>query len=141
MKKYVNLSLVCAILGLLCGVFYREFTKIFAFTAKTMLAAAHSHLLLLGSVAFLLVGMLAAKYPLESEKTFRVAGILYPAGLALTVLLMLLRGIFQVADVALSRGLDASVSGIAGIGHILLGVGILFFFVALKKAVREEGGK
>ena len=50
---------------------------------------------------------------------------------------MLIRGIIQVADIALSRGLDAAVSGVAGIGHIMLGTGIILLFLAFKKAVRD----
>ena len=137
MKKYINISIVYAILGLAGGVFYREFTKVFAFTGKTTLAVVHPHLLLLGSIMFLLVGMMASRYPLESVQIFRISRIIYPAGLALTVIMMLIRGIIQVADIALSRGLDAAVSGVAGIGHILLGTGIILLFIAFKKAVRD----
>lgn len=130
--------MIYAILGLAGGVFYREFTKASAFTGKTTLSVVHTHLILLGSIVFLLVGMIADRYPLESVKTFRATRIIYPSGLTLTVTMMLVRGILQVSDVALSRRLDAAVSGIAGICHILLGTGILLFFIALKKAVKTK---
>lgn len=37
MKKYVNLTLVYAILAMAGGVFYREFTKFNDFTGRTAL--------------------------------------------------------------------------------------------------------
>ena len=98
----------------------------------------HTHLILLGSIVFLLVGMIADRYPLESVKTFRATRIIYPSGLTLTVTMMLVRGILQVSDVALPRSLDAAVSGIAGICHILLGTRIVLFFIALKKSVNTK---
>lgn len=98
----------------------------------------HTHLILLGSVVFLLVGMIADRYPPESVKAFRATRIIYPLGITLTVTMMLVRGILQVSDIALSRGLNAAVSGIAGICHILPGTGIVLFFIALKKAVKTK---
>ena len=52
--------------------------------------------------------------------------------------MMLVRGIMQVKNVALSKGADASISGMAGIGHILTGVGIILFLFSLKKAATQE---
>ena len=45
------------------------------------------------------------------------------------------RGVLQVQGTALSRGMDAAISGIAGLSHIILGASLVFFFLALKKAV------
>ena len=35
MKKYINLSFIYAMAAIVCGVFYREFTKFTGFTGKT----------------------------------------------------------------------------------------------------------
>ena len=53
---------------------------------------------------------------------------------ALSVFMMLSRGTLEVIGLSLSSALDASISGIAGIGHILLGTGLILLFVSLRKA-------
>lgn len=61
----------------------------------------------------------------------------YHAGLNITVLGFLLRGLAQVWGAELSRGLDAAVSSIAGTGHILTGVCIVLLLLRVRKAARE----
>ena len=53
---------------------------------------------------------------------------------ALSVFMMLLRRTLEVIGLPLSSALDAYISGIAGIGHILLGTGLILLFVSLRKA-------
>ncbi|MEG1773964.1 MAG: DUF2871 family protein [Oscillospiraceae bacterium] len=43
------------------------------------------------------------------------------------------RGIAQVRMMQLSSGMSAAISGIAGLGHITLGIGIVLLFLCLKK--------
>jgi hypothetical protein len=52
----------------------------------------------------------------------------YNIGLAVTVVMMVVRGIAQVLNISLSSAANASISGIAGIGHMLTGVGIILFW-------------
>ena len=134
MKKYLNYSLSYGVMGLICGVYFREFTKIMGFTGVTTLYKAHPHLLMLGTVLFLIVALFSERLSLETEKTFKLFMRMYNIGLPLTVLMMLIRGTLEVNGAPLSKGLDASISGIAGIGHILLGLGIILFIFSLKKA-------
>ena len=121
-------------MGLICGVYFREFTKIMGFTGVTTLSKAHPHLLMLGTVLFLIVALFSERLSLETDKTFNLFMRMYNIGLPLTVLMMLIRGTLEVIGAPLSKGLDASISGIAGIGHILLGLGIILFIYSLKKA-------
>jgi len=136
MKKALNCSMVYAVAGLAAGVYYREFTKILGFSGTTVLSAVHTHLLALGMLMFLLVALFAQRTSLETYKSYRAFMITYNAGLALTAVMMLVRGTLQVLAVELSAGLSASISGMAGIGHILLGVGMVLLLIALKKTVR-----
>ena len=48
MKRYMNASLLYALLAMVGGVFYREFTKFNGFTARTALSVVHTHYFLLG---------------------------------------------------------------------------------------------
>lgn len=134
MKRYLNYSLSYGVMGLVCGVYFREFTKIMGFTGITTLSKAHPHLLMLGTILFLIVSLFSERLILEKEKTFTLFMRIYNIGLPLTVLMMLIRGTLQVLGTPLSKGLNASISGIAGIGHILLGVGLILLIVSLKKA-------
>lgn len=52
---------------------------------------------------------------------------------ALSVFMMLLRRTLEVIGLPLSSTLDASISGIAGIGHILLGTGLILLLTLLRK--------
>ena len=52
---------------------------------------------------------------------------------ALSVFMMLTRGTLEVIGLPLSSALDAYISGIAGIGHILLGTGLILLLTLLRK--------
>lgn len=134
MKKYINVSLVYAVAAMAGGVFYREFTKFNQFTGVTALGKVHTHLFLLGMVVFLLVALFADRLALEKQKGFRTFMTVYNAGVPLTAVMLLVRGVTQVLGLTLSKGASAAISGIAGIGHILTGVGIVLLLLALRKA-------
>lgn len=138
MRKYLNLSFFYAMAAIVCGVFYREFTKAYAFTGRTTLAFTHLHLFALGTLMFLILGLYAQKYNLESYKAYRIFLVLYNIALPFMVVLFFVRGIFQVLGTALSAAADASISGIAGISHTMLTVALILLFVSLKKAASEQ---
>lgn len=138
MKKYLNLAMGYAIAAMAGGVFYREFTKWNHFSGITMLSKVHAHLFMLGMMVFLLVALFSRQMDLEKENSFRWFLRLYNIGLPLTVVMMLVRGILQVKGVALSDGADAAISGIAGIGHIVLSIGLLLLLVTLKRAAEKN---
>ena len=137
MKKYFNLSLIYAIAAMVGGVFYREFTKYLGYTVRTMLGKVHTHLFVLGMIMFLLVAIFVRLTEVEKEKPFHWFMVTYNVGLPLTVALMVARGVIEVKGIALSRGLDAAISGMAGIGHLLIGVGIITLLIALKRAGKK----
>ena len=51
--------------------------------------------------------------------------------------MMLVRGVTQVLGMSLSTAASASISGIAGIGHILTGVGLVLLLVALRRTAKD----
>lgn len=120
-------------------VFYREFTKLNGFSGVTALGKVHTHLFLLGMVMFLLVALFAAQGDLTKQKTFRVFLCVYNVGVPLTAVMMAVRGVTQVLGMSLSTAASASISGIAGIGHILTGVGIILLLVSLKGLEKDRG--
>lgn len=134
MKKLLNTSMIYFALAIAAGVFYREFTKMYGYTGETMLRFVHAHLFALGMLLFLLVALFCSQgHDLTEDKTFRQFFILYNISLPFMACMMLARGILQVQGTELSRGADASVSGIAGISHVLLTISLALLFKALKK--------
>ena len=63
MKRYMNTALVYAVLAMVGGVFYREFTKFVGFTGKTTLSVVHTHYFMLGMALFLLLLLLEKAFP------------------------------------------------------------------------------
>ena len=138
MKKFLNLSLIYAIAAMACGVFYREFTKFNGFASVTALGKVHTHLFLLGMLVFLVVALYGARFDLGGSKSFRAFMWTYNIGVPLTAVMLLVRGVTQVLGVSLSSAADASISGVAGIGHVLTGVGIILLLLSLRK-LAEDG--
>ena len=114
------------------GVFYREFTKFSSFTGRTSLSFLHTHYFMLGMFFFLLLMLAEKAFSFSTPKTGRVLAA-YQAGLNITGLGFLLRGLTQVWGTDLSRALDASISGVAGIGHILTGVSLVLLLLQIRK--------
>lgn len=137
MKKYLNYALVYAIAAMIGGVFYREFTKMNGYTEVTMLGKVHTHLFLLGMIVFLLVALFAGQYRLEEQKLFRAFMCIYNIGVPLTAIMMVVRGITEVSGIDLSKAANGAISGIAGIGHIIAGIGIVLLLLSLKKAEKR----
>lgn len=136
MKRFMNTALLYAILAMVGGVFYREFTKFFGFTAKTTLSVVHVHYFMLGTVFFLLLLLLGKAFAFSGPKTGRVLAV-YHAGLNLTCVMFLVRGVLQVLGTPLSSGMTAAISGIAGIGHILLGVSLVLVLLQVRRGVKD----
>ena len=134
MKRYMNAALLYAVLAMIGGVFYREFTKFNGFTAKTTLSVVHTHYFLLGMVFFLLLLLLEKNFSFTGAKTGQILTA-YHIGLNLTAVMFGVRGMVQVLMPALSSGMDAAISGVAGIGHILLGVSMVLLLVQIKRSV------
>ena len=134
MKRYINSALLYAVLAMVGGVFYREFTKFNGFTAKTTLSVVHTHYFLLGMVFFLLLLLLERSFSYTNAKTGRVLAV-YHIGLNLTAVMLVVRGVTQVMMPTLSSSMNAAISGIAGIGHILLGVSLILLLVQIRHSV------
>ena len=137
MKRYMNTALVYAVLAMAGGVFYREFTKFVGFTGEITLSVVHTHYFMLGMALFLLLLLLEKSFSFTTARTGRVL-IAYHVGLNLTAVMFLVRGVTQALGTALSSGMDAAISGVAGIGHILLGVSLVLLLLQVKRALPSK---
>lgn len=87
---------------------------------------------------FMILALFSQRTNLISEKKFKYFMIVYNGGLLITVIMLMMRGVLQVLGTSVSSGMNAAISGIAGIGHILLGVGLIILMVILLKLSEKE---
>lgn len=132
MKKLLNLSFIYFIFAMIGGVFYREFTKHMNFTGKTTLSLIHVHLLVLGTLFFLLLILFCQNTQLQKNKKFKLFLVLYNIGFPLMVLMLAIRGILQVLQSELTTGINGAISGIAGLSHIIITIAFVLLFLALR---------
>lgn len=135
MKHYLKSASIYTLIGLISGVFYREITKIMDYTSRTSLSLIHGHYISLGLFVFLFLLILEKQFAFSEIKSSKQVVIGYHIGLNITGIGFLLRGLTQVLEIDMTRGLNASISGIAGIGHILLAISLLMILRNIKKAI------
>ncbi|MFJ6071861.1 DUF2871 domain-containing protein [Streptomyces sp. NPDC093065] len=137
MRKSYYAAHVYMIVGVVSGLFYREFTKAEDFHGETQLALMHTHLLALGMLVFLIVLALDKLFQLSGTRLFTGFFWCYNAGLAISTAMMGVHGILTV----LGRDEDhisEAVPLTAGLGHIVLTVGLILLFVLLGRRVNEH---
>ena len=132
-KKYAKSALIYAILAMVFGVFYREFTKFSGFSGETTLSVMHTHYFLLGMIFFLLLMVIEKNFHFSQEKGIGKILVTYQIGLNITALSLFARGMTQVLATQLSKGMDGALSGIAGLGHIILGVSMILILIRIGK--------
>lgn len=132
MKKYFNASIAYLIIGLISGVFYREFTKMLDFTGQTVLKGLHTHILLLGFIFFIIVLLLDKNFGFSKLKGSKAWFITYNVSFIYFIVTMVIRGIAQV------KGIEVSgLSHIAGLAHALMGVALVWFVVLGNKMLKD----
>lgn len=133
MKKVMNTSIIYFIFAMISGVFYREFTKFYDYNAPTALGVVHTHLMILGVGLFLFIGLLFFHIPLEKNKLYQRFFVLYNFSFPLMISMLIIRGIVQVQGLALKKGIDAAISGMAGLSHIGVAIALGMLLLAIKK--------
>lgn len=141
MKKLAYSSLAYTVFGLIAGLFYREFPRMIKATTEAVgasqLSVVHTHSFTLGTFFFLFILILAKLFHLDSHKHFNKFFATYHIGLGMTVLVMLVHGIY----VTLGNDPHAAFSGIAGLGHIILTIAFGLFFYILIQGIDQESEK
>ncbi|MGN0823932.1 MAG: DUF2871 family protein [Candidatus Coproplasma sp.] len=144
MKKFVKIAVVFLAVGLACGVFYREFSKAYGVTNQYLtLGLTHPHFLVLGVIFTLIIGLVADKLSRAESKLFKAGLITYLTGVSGAGAMLLVRGTLEIlaktTDFTITIGANGAISGIAGIFHAALGVGIVLVFIAF--LLKEKGEK
>lgn len=94
------------------------------------------------SILYAIAALIGGVFYREFTKINKYTGVttlgkvhvhLFMLGTIVFVIMMVIRGIMEVLNVNLSSSASAAISGMAGIGHILTGTGIILLLVSLKK--------
>lgn len=128
MKKMIRIAIAYLILGLVLGLFYHEASYYTGFTGESVLRLVHGHALALGTLPFLILPILMKMFHLQQQKHFHRFLYAYNAGLIMTLGFMTVRGITQLFSLPISSFWDHMIGGLAGIGHVILTIGIYFLF-------------
>jgi hypothetical protein len=102
------------------------------YTAWTTFFVVHTHYIILGMMFFLILGLISMNMNLKINR----AVLFYNIGLNLTSIMLVVRGIVQVLGFNV---VSALISGIAGIGHIILGVSLILILLDIKKGCIKGG--
>lgn len=139
LKSIGDISLATLVLGLMGGVFYREFTKLYAFKGLTTLNKVHPHTLSLGFLGLLItyvVVFVLVKHRVDIHQSIKKSVHLWMAGLLITNVNFLLRGIIEVIGHSPARGMEAAIAGLGGLGHILLAVGLIWTLIIALRGLK-----
>lgn len=131
MKRLMLASIIYAVLALVGGVFYREFTKVNGFTDFTTFSVVHTHYLMLGMVLFLLLVLVEKNYSFINDKVRKYL-LLYHIGLNLTVVMLVVRGVVQVLS------LDVSSVVLFGIAHLILGISMVLVLLSIRNCIKDS---
>jgi len=134
MRRLYYAAIAYAALGLLGGLGYREITHAIDFTGYTQLAVLHTHLLALGMLFMLIVLALDATLGISGSRSFSWFFTTYNAGLVITAGALTWHGLLQV----FGQEAGKAIAGIAGLGHILLTIGIGCLLAAINKPLRAR---
>lgn len=102
------------------------------YTGWTTLSVVHTYYFILGMMFFLILGLVSMNINLKTNR----AVLFYNFGLNLTAIMLVVRGIVQVLDLNV---VSAVISGIAGIGHIILGVSLILILLDIKRGCIKGG--
>ena len=131
-KLYVAATAWLAI-GLIAGVFYREFTRAHHFDGETQLSVVHTHALILGMTMNLLFLIFVLILRIDNHPRFTAFFWIYNLGAAWTVSFLAIHGIYNV----LGKDFPTTLAMCAGMGHIIITVGFTLFFAILNKHVKR----
>ncbi|MEB9550356.1 DUF2871 family protein [Bacillus cereus] len=131
MKKLYNASFTYLIIGLLSGIFAREYGKYKGILGSTLLNLLHTHTLVLGFFFFLIALGLAKVFAFHEVKGFNKWFVLHNIALTLMLGSLAARGLLQL------NGADfKGVTYIVGFSHSLMAVTLIWFMLLVKKSFK-----
>ena len=87
-----------------------------------------------GIVLFLLLVVVEKNFHFVDNKVLKYL-LFYHIGLNLTVVMLVIRGVVQVLSLDVS---SAVLSGIAGIGHLILGISMVLVLISIRNCIKDS---
>lgn len=138
MKKLMFSSAFYTLLGMLSGLFYREMSKGENFSGYSQLNVTHTHLLVLGTIMFLIFMVIEYQLKLtKNSKLFNSFFYLFHLGIIVTVAMQYVNGIATIKGFSVSP----AIAGITGLGHIMISIAFILFFVLLNKRINANSNE
>ncbi len=132
-ENFYDISFTFLIMGLVAGVFYREFTKYFNFNGATHLGKLHVHALSLGFILIFILYLATRGKNREKFIKLKKPFMTYIVGLVFTIVTMTVYGIYDVVGKGEEIISIPMISGFSGLGHIILSIGLVWMLIKLKK--------
>lgn len=137
-KKSFNAGFIFIILGIFAGAFYREFTLFLGFTGQTSMSIMHTHLLTTGGFMFFIFALCFKAFNVAPSKKLNILLPAYLVSVVGNVAVMFVRGLFEVMGWEITKAINGTLSGIAGLDHILLTITLIWIFNIIRKAVPRD---
>lgn len=137
-KSILASSFTMLVMGLFAGAFSREFTKFYSFDGDTYLKLVHTHSLALGFLVLMGIYLLVRNYDDRKILAIKKSYHTYISGLTITIVAMIVKGIFTVVSQGRQTINQVAIAGISGIGHIVLTIGIISLMVKIYKFETEN---
>ncbi len=142
MKKTIRnmyrLSIFYFVVALTTGLFHHNIEYWTNFTGISVLKYVHPHSTVLGGFLFLLLPLFVKVFSIHKSKYFKRFMIIYNVGLIGSLFFMSFKGVRQLYDIAIPKFWNHMSSGLAGISHVILTVGIFFLFRTLQTSIKEN---
>ena len=142
MKKLYYSAFTYLIVALMSGVAWREITKILDVQSNTALGKVHTHLFTLGFMIFLILVVFEKLFSITYDSKFSTFFVFYHIGVSITAICMFVRGLtsilVQKGNFQVSDRLDASISGMSGMGHMAIMVALIILMLILKKPILKD---
>ena len=123
---------------MLSGLLYSEMSKGENFSGYSQLNVTHTHLLVLGTIMFLIFMVIEYQLKLtKNSKLFNSFFYLFHLGILVTVAMQYVNGIATIKGFSVSP----AIAGIAGLGHIMISIAFILFFVLLNKRINANSNK
>lgn len=137
-SSILALSITLAILGIFAGAFSRKFTKYYGFFDPTYLKLVHTHILTLGFLTLLGIYLIVRNYDDEKIIEISKAYYTYIIGFTIFIVTMILKGIYTIVSDGKETISLSAISGISGLGHTILTIGIIWLMYKIFKLEKEN---
>lgn len=129
----LNWAIGYAITALVLGVLYRELNKFGLVALPESLGRVHGHLLALGTLFLLILAAADTQSHFGKLKGAGTAFWIYQSGLICAMVMMAVRAFAGHPAGALTY----VISGLAGVGHILLAIGLIWLLFLVRHGYRK----